>query len=179
MVRIVPLPHVWEPLPAPLEAVGPRLRAILDSWARTPYMEGCQGKGQGVDCVRFVAAVLDELYGFRRVPTDRLPQDIALHRPRTARAAMRKILRVYEPNEEVRGVTLQPGDVVVVGEPSGGPGHAMIVGARKNTLWHATPAGVHRTGWGQYDGVAVVHHAFRLSDRHRWVEAGAAVAEVT
>ena len=181
-VRIVPIPYAWEPLPSELDPEGAtavRLARILASWEGTRYLEGCQGKAQGVDCVRFVAAVLDELYGFARVPTDRLPQDIALHRPGSARAAMRKILRIYSPNERVSGITTQPGDVFVIGEPDGGPGHAMIVGPRKNTLWHATPIGVHYTGWGQYAGQAVVHEVYRLSDRERWAAANASLLEAT
>lgn len=180
MVHIVPLGYEWEPLPLDLGDAGVRLASILAGWEGTRYMEGCQAKGGGVDCVRFVAGVLDDLYGFARVPTDRLPQDIALHRPRSARAAMRKILRIYSPNVAVAGIAVQPGDVFVVGAPSAGPGHAMIVGPRRNTLWHATPIGVHYTGWGQYEGIATVHHVFRMADRERWDSTRAAdVLEVT
>ncbi len=174
IVRVVPLPFTWEGLPAELDAGGAvtaKLERILGTWEGTPYMEGCQavGSGGGVDCVRFVSGVLDALYGFQRVPIDRLPQDMALHRPESARAAMRQILRIYEPNVEVKDGRAQPGDVVIVGEAQGGPGHALIVGTRKNTLWHATQSiGVHFTGFGQYARVAVVHAVFRMADREQW-----------
>lgn len=183
-LRMLPLPLAFEPLPLELDpdgAIAARFARILASWEWTRYLPGCQAKGAtgGVDCVRFVAGVLDELYGFARVPIDRLPQDIALHRPKGARAAMRKILRIYSPHERVTGIAVQPADILVVGEPRGGPGHAMIVGPRRNTLWHATPIGVHYTGFGQYAGRAVVHEVYRMRDRARWALAPSSVAEVT
>jgi len=170
-LRCLPLPFAWETLPLDVDpdgAVAARFGSILSSWEWTRYLPGCQRKGQGVDCVRFVAGVLDELYGFARAATDRLPQDIALHRPEGARAAMRKILRIYSPHERVTGISVQPGDIFVIGEPQGGPGHAMIVGPRKNTLWHATLLGVHFTGFGQYAGLTTVHEVYRMRDRARW-----------
>lgn len=146
-----------------------KLEGILDSWYETPYMMGAQVKGVGVDCVRFVCAVLDELYGFKRSPVPELPQDIAMHRRDTAIAAMKFILRLYEPNVPVEDGILEPGDVLAVAPPGGGPGHAMIVGARENEVWHSTGRRVQRTGIALPLNGWTVHGAYRATDRERWV----------
>jgi len=161
----------WQPLAgfAGATLAQRRLEGILDSWLDTPYMMGAQVKGVGVDCVRFVCAVLDELYGYKRAPVPELPQDIALHKRDTAVAAMRFILRLYEPNESVDNGALEPGDVLAVAPPGGGPGHAMIVGARENEIWHSTGRRVQMTGLALYLGGWSIHSAYRTCDRERWV----------
>ena len=100
----------------------------------------------GVDCVRFVCGVLDELFG---LDTDArtLPQDVALHQPRLARAAMKRIMSLYSPFVSVTDLRLVGGDVLVVGERDGGPGHVMIVGFEPWTIWHATKPCVQKTGF--------------------------------
>ena len=61
---------VWRPLQGFPEATAAqdRLQDVLRGWEGTPYRAGAQAKGRdgGVDCVRFVCGVLDELYGERR-----------------------------------------------------------------------------------------------------------------
>jgi len=37
------------------------LKVILDEWLGTPFRHRCAVKGEGADCIHFVAAVLDEL----------------------------------------------------------------------------------------------------------------------
>lgn len=148
-----------------------RLERILDSWEGTAYVPGQQMKGAGVDCVRFVCAVLDELYGFKRVPLPELPADLALHQRNTAIAAMRYIIGLYEPNVSVEDGRLEPGDILVVAQKGGGPGHAMIVGARKNELWHSNSRRVQMTGigfLGEEGHGYKLYGVYRLLDRERW-----------
>jgi len=128
--------------------VAQRLREILNSWRGTPYRAGQQRKGVGVDCVRFVCGVYDELQN-TETPIQALPGDLALHKPDSARAAMRLLLRsfggrVAEVGEQI---FLSPGDTIVSGMPGGGPGHAMIVGPWPE-IWHASRSGVVQTGLG-------------------------------
>lgn len=164
---------IWRALSGFREAAPTqeKLQKILDSWEGTPYMPGQQMKGAGVDCVRFVCAVLDELYGFSRVAIPELPGDIALHARDTAVAAMRYIMKLYEPNEPVLDGVLEPGDILVVAPPKGGPGHAMIAGGRENELWHSMDRRVQRTGIGfltdKYHGWQF-YGAYRALDRERW-----------
>lgn len=133
----------WRPLASPdLEA---RIEAVLARWDGTPYMKGQQCRGAGVDCLRYVTAVLDELNGFARCPIPNIPQDAAMHDPTLAARTMRAIINAYGPATVVRDRVVEPGDVVVVGPPGGGPGHAMIVGSPYR-IWHATNRSVQRTG---------------------------------
>lgn len=61
------------------------LRAVVDSWRRTPFHDRARVKGAGVDCVNFVVAVYDET-GFNHrliVPDDyRVDQGSSLVRSR-------------------------------------------------------------------------------------------------
>lgn len=121
--------------------------AALRAWENTPYRGGEQRAGSGVDCVRFVCAVYDRLYGVT-TPIENLPQDIAFHNPEGARAGMRAIVRAYGASVADRDdFSLAPGDTVITSPEGGGPGHAMIAGPWP-TLWHARPGGVCWTGFG-------------------------------
>lgn len=159
----------WEDLPDEHGglAVSRRIGEVLESWRRTPYAEAQRCKGVGVDCVRFVCSVFDELDGRVGIPLDEVPPDTAMHAPETARAAMRKIIEAYGPAESVPlDRPLHPGDLVVAGPPDGGPGHALFVGAAPNTLWHASRGGVVWTG-------IVVHHlevfrGYRIPRKSDW-----------
>lgn len=149
------------------EAIDPRVEArlgeVLRSWDRTPYHAGWAAKGQGVDCVRFVCAVLDELHG-TRTPLSTLPPDASLHDARGSAAALRTIRALFPEHETVRSGPLQPGDVLVTGPSDGGPGHAMIAGPLRNSLWHSTGRGVQRTGL-RYAGLT--HNRLFRIYRHR------------
>lgn len=114
-----------------------RLSEILRVWNKTPYMAGCQAPRMGVDCVRFVAAVLDSMLGIH-TNIRALPQDIAFHKPDTAQAALHCLLRAYSPVRALEdGEPLLPADVIIVGPPSGGPGHSILVGPEPCTLWQS------------------------------------------
>lgn len=141
-----------------------RLAAILASWNGTPYMAGQQCRGVGVDCVRFVCAVLDELYRQEPVPIETLPSDAALHARESAIGAMKKIRDCYMPNDAIEDGTMEPGDILVTGPANGGPGHAMIVGTRPNQLWHAAGDGVHVTA---LHASVHVFRVYRMRDRSK------------
>ena len=155
----------WKPLP---HFAQKRLRFILEGWLDTPYREGDQVQGIGVDCVRFVCGVLDELYGFRRALPRNLPSDRALHDRDGAIAAMKRLRTLYEPVQEVVDGKLEPGDIVVSGPRGGGPGHALIAGFEPFTLWHVQPdAGVCYTGITLTD--MDIFEILRPTDKHLWL----------
>jgi cell wall-associated NlpC family hydrolase len=138
-----------------------RLQTILARWNRTPYLPGQCCEGQGVDCVRFVCAVWDELLGRERHYDKAMPQDAAWHDRAGAFRTALKIRRRFRC-KPARGA-LQPGDVIVVGPRGkhGGPGHVMLVGAKPWTVWHATQPCVHRTGLGYVFASKNVLRAYR------------------
>lgn len=171
--HLMPLPLTWRPLLLPgltaeqVRGITAKLSRVLDSWLGTPYMAGNAAKGAGVDCIRFVCSALDEMYGFQREKFERLPLDIALHRPATARAALRRILTIYEPHERVDDGSLEPGDIVVVSpSDSAGPSHAKIAGTSRNVLYHATADGIVKCGIVERTGSPFA--VYRLRDRERW-----------
>lgn len=157
----------WSPWPYE-PATAERLERILLSWEGTPYRVGSCQKGVGVYCTAFVAAVLDELYRRPPTPLPDLPNDIAFHNREGAIAGLRYFLRRYPVCWRIEnGQPVEPGDILITGPQGGGPGHAMIVGTRPNTAWHATDAGVHFTGLAapvQYR----FHGAYRFVDRADW-----------
>ena len=111
-----------------------RLEDVIMPWKGTPYMTGQQICGVGVDCVRFVCAVLDDLYGMRRQGVEHMPYDTCLHNPEGARRVMKKVLSRYDHETLNTFRSVEPGDILMVGV-NGAPGHAMIIGKR-NQLWH-------------------------------------------
>lgn len=144
-----------------------RLVEVLDRWRGTPYMAGQQMRGVGVDCVRFVAAVLDEFYLREPVPIETLPTDAALHARDSAIAGMKRLRELYMPNDPVEDGSLEPADVLVTGPKNGGPGHAMIVGPRRNQLWHAAGNEVHTTGFAFFAPFLGnrIFRVYRMRDR--------------
>jgi len=142
-MKLVPLPYKWVGN-CPYED---ELREALALWDSTPYAPDQQCAQVGVDCVRFVCAIMDQISGRSTNPRT-LPQDAAMHDRAGAVACMKQIMTLYKPIKPlgphypyVRG-----GDVLIVGRRTGGPGHAMIVGPDQNTIWHATFPRVQRTG---------------------------------
>lgn len=168
---------IWRPLwespefagrEAEARLVTERVMTVLQEWDQTPYMAGQSCKGVAVDCVRFVSGVLDDLYGSRTdVPRD--VQDIAMHDPKGATRTMRRIRRMFPAHHKVTDRIIEPGDAIVVGEAHGGPGHALFVGAEKNTLWQATKKGVQRCGLGLADGWQEIFRIYRFEDKGSWI----------
>jgi hypothetical protein len=157
------LPWRWEGISA---AGHRRLGQILDSWKGTPYCAGARVKGKqgGVDCVRFVCAVLDEFLERPQSPLESLPPDSAMHNREGAIGVVKRIVRLYEPVQVIEDRTVRPGDVGVVGHPMGGPGHAMIAGVVRNTLWQSSAGCVHFTGLGLVPVQQKVFRVYRIEE---------------
>jgi len=145
-----------------------RMQGILDSWEGTPHMDGQQARGKGVDCVRFVSAVLDELRG-TKTPIKHLPSDAAFHQRDLAVAGMRLFIKQFNGRKVPDGDAFQPGDVIITGPLSGGPGHAIIVGP-DGFLWQSAHNKVVKSG---LDALTTSVYKFKASmratDRERWV----------
>lgn len=126
-----------------------KIEHVLKSWQGTPYKPYHQEKGKGVDCVRFVMGVLDELQG---VPHGRLSgleliPDQAMHDKEKASRLVESVIRRYAPMRRRKIFReLVPGDVLICAQTGGGPGHAIICGALPYRFWHATNSGVGYTG---------------------------------
>lgn len=173
MARVRHPKLIWKACPKSLDISGP-LQEALDAWEGTPYESGQRFIQRGADCIGAVFGVIDRMDGRERGMAPTIPHDTALHRPDTARAAMKVLLRAYAPAQKLRAgiggmIRVMPGDIVVMGERGGGPGHVGIVGARKNTLWHAIPgSGFHQGGWG-LNKRQTLHAVYRILDRERWL----------
>lgn len=128
------------------------LRAILESWRGTPYLElhSIKGPRGGVDCIRFVASVLSELYRIDPPRLPEIPAEAAFHDGRMVVRVVRAFLARF-PLAVRRGPEYGVGDVLLIdsGAQRWG-GHLVIVGHDRR-LWHAesgdgvgtlSPAGV-------------------------------------
>lgn len=129
-------------------------------------MPGQQCVGVGVDCVQFVAAVLDELHGLPVQPVPRYAHDMALNNPIMAARVARYLASRY-PNTTEPGDLLEPGDVVVCAlTANSGPGHVMIVGPDENTAWHSVESiGVTITSVAS---MVEVWNVWRSKDKVKW-----------
>lgn len=170
VVRLQETNFRWEPVPF----IQDKIQKVLDSWEGTPYSIGQCQKGIGVDCVRFVCSVYDELYGFTRSEYKRLPQDVALHNKEGAINSMKEIIGLYDKAESIdpdttTRTTLQPGDALIVGPKNGGPGHCLIVGGKKNRVYHSLDPCVKWTGMKFFSKDQKLFRIYRMSDRDRWV----------
>lgn len=154
-----------------LAAWQTELDRVLQSWAHphTPWMAGQQLKGVGVDCVRFVVGVMDELHGVNLPAIPRLPQDMSLHDRAGAMRVARAIEERY-PHLVVGDGRLEPGDVLVrkIGA-GGGPGHVMIMGVRPGEVWHAT-SGVGVVRASMAFPTDSLLHVWRPTEREHWGE---------
>lgn len=148
-----------------------KLRRVIQRWEGTPYMAGQQVPGVGVDCVRFVCRVFDALHNLEETPLENIPADASMHTREGAIQTMRKIMKAYSPISQVTDGSIEPGDVIIVSYVGGGPGHAMLVGTDRNTLYHADSVGVVRTGLGIAAGQQIIHGVFRKANRLEWVNA--------
>ena len=171
-IRYYPIARPWQPLSLrdkkDARLIQTKLNALFEMWQGTPYMSGNQCIQKGVDCVRWVTAVLDMMYS--RDPTNikTLPSDASFHNKRGAMKAMIQIKRMYPHCKVLRSEPMEPGDLVIVGPPGGGPGHAMLVGTEKNTLWHCAPfSGVCKTGWSLAMSHQHIFRVYRAKDRVR------------
>ena len=172
MSRVRTLAPTWAPLgigDADVRRTLLEMENVLLAWLGTEYGSGQRCRGVAADCIGFACGALDDVDGRSRAKDPRVPADVCLHDPERARAAIRDLLEVYEPWEPVRDL-LQPFDLIVAGPAGGGPGHALLVGPRRNTLWQCSQArGVHWSGWALGPGYESLHAAYRLGDRERWL----------
>lgn len=148
-------------------AIEKRMDAILARWRGTPYAAGQAMAGCGVFCTAFVCRVLDELYGKEPTPLPDIPLDVSFHNPDTARSGLRWFLRSYPNHARIVNGEVEPGDVLVTGPVSGGPGHAILVGPSPSSLWEARSGGVGRTGL-MIPAEYRLHAVYRLTDRELW-----------
>lgn len=155
--------------PSQANGIERRLESILASWDGTRYMSGQQQRGVHADCIGFVFSVVDELYGRPTPDRPTLPPDTAMHSREQALATIKALRTLYAPNTRVTDGSIEPGDIVVTGHKDGGPGHVMIVGPYRNTLWHCVnEIGVNQTGLGFADGFERIFGVYRFDDREKW-----------
>jgi cell wall-associated NlpC family hydrolase len=120
------------------------LQQILISWEGTPYLAGHRIKRQGVDCVQFVAGVLEEWVGIT-VECPRLSGTCAYHNEDFAKPVVRALLRCV-PADKVE--VAEPGDIIVSQAGSGDkrPHHVLIASENPAIWFHSIEgAGVCRT----------------------------------
>lgn len=182
------LPLEWTPINLNNKIVeskvADRLADVLHSWEDTPYNSKQHAKGVGTFCTAFVCGVLDELY--RKpvaTPLADVPHDASMHNPEMARSGLRWFMRHYPTAERFWSVTVdgdedggmdghklpvQPGDVLITGPVGGGPGHAIMIGPRKNVMWQASLSCVHYTGFAIPMGM-MLYAVYRFTDREGWV----------
>ncbi len=162
--------HLTTVAPSEANAIEARMEKILAGWEGTTYMSGQQLKGEKADCIGFVFGVVDELYGRPSPTRDVLPPDTSMHSREKAIGTMRTLRRLYAPNTPVADGSLEPGDIIVTGHVQGGPGHVMIVGPRRNTLWHCNEGiGARQTGIGFISGHQIIYGVYRFDDREKWL----------
>lgn len=152
-----------------------KFQSLLDDWEGTPFMLGQRVKGVAVDCVNFVAAVLDEITG-QKTSIASLPTDSCFHDPKRTYSAFRSFLCKYLHTEVTPfdGVYhLEPGDIIVCGPKDGGPGHGMVVGVEKNVLYHCDHLSVTRTGCSfgeKKNSVYCFKKVYRLSGKKAFLD---------
>jgi hypothetical protein len=134
-------------------------------------MAGQQVKGVGVDCVRLICRILDELHGLEETPLANIPADASMHDRAGTQRVMLAIMHAYQPWIRVEDNSIEPGDIVVVGPPAGGPGHGMMVTTRRNTLIHADQNEVTLAGMGFFAEQQKVFGVFRKGNREEWASA--------
>lgn len=144
-----------------------RLCRILRSWENTPYAAGQGHRQVGCDCVRATVLILAEWMRWDVPEFETLPPDASLHDRKGAMRALHRIRRALPAHERLRDTRrCQPGDVLITGHPNGGPGHAIIVGTERNTLWQATrSAGFVRCGWALPSEHSKLYAVLRFCDR--------------
>ena len=170
MVRYYTIPRQWAPLSIRNEQrkaeIERELEDLFYKWEGTPYMSGNQCIKLGVDCVRFVTAFLDSLHKIKTSITT-LPSDASFHNKRAAMKTMLTIKKLYAPCKTLpEDSAIEPGDVIIIGPPGGGPAHAMIAGTEPNTIWHCTTdIGVVKTGWALAAGQQQIYRVYRIRNR--------------
>lgn len=150
-------------------AVLRRMSRELDRWEGTPYRDGENKPKVGTYCTAFVCSVLDALYRREGAKMPEIPSDASMHCRATALGGLRWFLERYPNHQRIEGREVQPGDILVTAPVGGGPGHAILVGPRENTIWQCSgKTGVHFTGMA-LPASYVLHSVWRLTDRMAWI----------
>ena len=142
------------------------LRAATSEWSGTPYAAGCCSPGPrgGVDCVRFVDAVLQRLHGVLLPALPRFAQDAAFHSPRTV-AEMIGILEARYPRYRRRRWTgVRPSDILLVAYERW-ENHVCIAGDNPLQIWHASSGGV---TWTSLDAIRSTGRVQRVYGSEDW-----------
>lgn len=164
----------WHPLPATLAPATSTILKALRAWEGTRYRSGQRLRGVEADCIGFGCGAIDDVDGRPRAQSPSLPPDTALHSPESAKNAVAAIRRLYSPAKRVISfdgvLKAQPLDILIVSSGGGGPGHMMLIGPERNTIWHCIQgSGVNQTGWSLLTGYENVFALYRLGDRERWL----------
>ena len=160
---MIPIPLNWTP--SQDERVEAYLNVVLGSWEGTRCADGVALKGTRANCATFIWALLAELCHMRDLPEFTFQMGAVFHNAKPGLAAMKRFVDTF-PIEPLDGEDVQPGDVIMAGLCHGGPSHLMMVGTRKNTVWHSTHAGVCFGGWVLPDDTQ--YQATYRCDISRW-----------
>lgn len=147
-----------------------KVESLCRIWKGTPYRLNDCTPGVGVDCIHFVAAILDSLYGERHSKNLKsLPPDACVHNKLGVLKAGRALFAAYPGMERVEDSTLEAGDLVATGPAQKEPtvGHLMIAGG-PGKLWQAISVGVCFTGYGIPDNQMLVA-VYRATDKYKWL----------
>jgi len=151
-----------------------RLLRCLEEWEGTPYMFGQQLKGVGVDCLRFVTGVYDEMYRRPKTALPSMMQENYSEAQEESDKVFKELLKLFPCDivavTEKSPTKVVPGDLICCGPKGGSYGHAMIVGVRPKTFYHATAFNVIKAGCSFMDyGVYSFKMLRRLKQRERWI----------
>ena len=144
MSTTTPIPRNWRP--SRDDRIDSYLDTVLSSWKGTPSEDGIAVKGTRANCATFIWALLVELNHMRRMRQFSFRMNDVLHRPGPGMRALQLFLRTF-PLRRISGRNVRPVDFMIAGLRHGGPAHLMVVGTRRNTVWHSTHAGVCQGGW--------------------------------
>lgn len=125
-----------------IETLNSNLETSLRSWEGTKYRDGLCKKGIGVDCVRFVDAVLQEIHGISLPPLPVFPRQASLH----SHTAVTRIGLLMQQRFNTRKVRypssldqVSPGTILAAKPRRTArrwAGHVLIVGPYKKSIWH-------------------------------------------
>lgn len=147
-----------------------RVETVCRGWVGTPYVLNRCEKGIGVDCMHYVAACLDELYGVEHSKNLRsLPPDACVHNKLGVVKAGKALLKAYPSHSRVEDWTLESGDLVILGPHSQTPTAAhLLIAGKRGKLWQTNSFGVCFTGYG-HDSSEMVVAVYRASDKNLWI----------
>jgi hypothetical protein len=142
----IPLDMVWKQEDGKLSE---RLCDIISPLETLPYSR--------MNCATFIVFILNSLCGETRFPIDEVPEKIE-------KATFRDWLNFFRAFriKKNESIIANPGDLIFTGPYAEPLNHFMIVGWKRNTLWHSTEGpGVHYTGFGFLSGQQSSYSCYR------------------